>query len=97
MWGAERYASQSEILSYIRHVAERFDLRRHIRFNTRVTGASFEAASAEAPSHWTVTTDDGQTHKAGFCDMAAMKEATAGNLARFDDVESLLDDLHEDD
>lgn len=29
--------------------------------------------------------------------MAAMKEATAGNLARFDDVESLLDDLHEDD
>ena len=29
--------------------------------------------------------------------IAAMKEARAGNLARFDDVESLLDDLHEDD
>ncbi|MXW73555.1 MAG: type II toxin-antitoxin system RelB/DinJ family antitoxin [Chromatiales bacterium] len=27
--------------------------------------------------------------------IAAMKEARAGNLARFDDVESLLDDLHE--
>ena len=29
--------------------------------------------------------------------IAAMKEARAGNLARFDDLESLLDDLHEDD
>ena len=29
--------------------------------------------------------------------IAAIKEARAGNLARFDDVESLLDDLHEDD
>ena len=27
--------------------------------------------------------------------IAAMKEARAGKLARFDDVESLLDDLHE--
>ena len=67
----ERYASQPEILSYIRHVADRFDLRRHIRFNTRVTAARFEEASAEAPSHWTVTTGDGQTHKARFCVMAS--------------------------
>lgn len=29
--------------------------------------------------------------------IAAMKEARAGNLARFNDVESLFDDLHEDD
>lgn len=72
----ERYASQPEILSYIRHVADRFDLRKHISFNTRVTAARFEEASASAsaartPSHWTVTTDDGQTHKARFCVMAS--------------------------
>lgn len=67
----ERYASQPEILSYIRHVADRFDLRRDIRFNTRVTGAGFEEASGDAPSHWTVTTDDGKTYKARFCVMAS--------------------------
>ncbi len=67
----ERYASQPEILSYIRHVADRFDLRRDIQFNTRITAARFEEASAESPSHWTVTTDDGQTHKARFCVMAS--------------------------
>lgn len=67
----ERYASQPEILSYIRHVADRFDLRRDIRFNRRVTAARFEEASGDAHSHWTVTTDDGLTYKARFCVMAS--------------------------
>src|SRR5271170_3510283 len=33
----ERYSPQEEILRYIQHVADRFDLRRHMAFNTRVT------------------------------------------------------------
>src|ERR1700755_2270873 len=37
---SERYASQPEILRYARHVAERFDLRRDIVFNTRVTACA---------------------------------------------------------
>src|SRR5215475_4481438 len=39
---AERYATQPEILRYANHVTDRFDLRRDIRFNTRVTAARFE-------------------------------------------------------
>src|SRR5262245_58752917 len=35
----ERYATQPEILRYADHVADRFGLRRHIEFNTRVVGA----------------------------------------------------------
>ena len=66
----ERYASQPEILSYISHVADRFELRRDIQFNTRVTAATIEPAAGEVPSHWTVATDDGQTHRARFCVMA---------------------------
>ncbi|MEZ5659569.1 MAG: NAD(P)/FAD-dependent oxidoreductase [Burkholderiaceae bacterium] len=38
----ERFAPQPEILDYARHVAERFDLRRDIRFQVRVDGASFD-------------------------------------------------------
>ena len=34
---SERYAAQPEILRYANHVADRFDLRRDIQFNTRVT------------------------------------------------------------
>ena len=33
----ERYAAQPEILTYINHVADRFDLRRDIQLDTRVT------------------------------------------------------------
>lgn len=40
---SEKYATQPEILRYIEHVADRFDLRRDITLNTRVTEAHFDA------------------------------------------------------
>jgi cation diffusion facilitator CzcD-associated flavoprotein CzcO len=52
---SERYATQPEILRYANHVAERFDLRRDIKFSTRVTAASF----VESSQRWTITTDSG--------------------------------------
>jgi cation diffusion facilitator CzcD-associated flavoprotein CzcO len=52
---SERYATQPEILRYANHVADRFDLRRDIRFSTRVTAATFDQSS----QRWTVTTDRG--------------------------------------
>ncbi|SNQ46627.1 Phenylacetone monooxygenase [Frankia canadensis] len=62
----ERYASQPEILRYLNHVADRFDLRRHIRLNTRVTAARFD----EDALTWTLTTDTDETVTAAFCVMA---------------------------
>jgi cyclohexanone monooxygenase len=52
---SEKYATQPEILRYLNHVADRFDLRRDIRFNTRVTAATFD----DKTNLWTVTTDKG--------------------------------------
>lgn len=63
----ERYPTQPEILRYANHVADRFDLRRDIQFNTRVSGAHFD----EARKDWTVTTDQGDIVSARFCIMAA--------------------------
>jgi len=62
----ERYAGQPEILRYIDHVADRFDLRRDIRFNTRVTAATFD----EGTSRWSVETDAGEQLDAQFLVMA---------------------------
>ena len=42
----EKYATQPEILRYAHYVAERFDLRRDIEFNTTVTSASGIGASS---------------------------------------------------
>jgi len=62
----ERYAAQPEILSYINHVADRFDLRRDIQFDTRVTAASYD----ESSGRWAVATDQGELFDAQFCIMA---------------------------
>ena len=62
----ERYASQPEILSYINHVADRFDLRRDIQLETRVTAALFN----EATNRWAIQTDRGDRVSAQFCIMA---------------------------
>ena len=51
----ERYPAQPEILRYINHVADRFDLRRDIRLGTRVTGASYD----EESGRWMLATESG--------------------------------------
>ncbi len=67
----ERYGTQPEILRYINHVADRFDLRRDIEFNTRVKEAVFNGPT----NTWTVRTDTGKTATARYCIMAT------GNLS----------------
>ena len=56
----ERFAAQPEILAYLDHVADRFDLRRHYRFSTDVVGARFEAGE------WVVQTSAGDTVRGRF-------------------------------
>jgi cyclohexanone monooxygenase len=63
---SERYATQPELLNYLNHVADRFDLRPDIQLETRVASAVFD----EAASRWSVTTDTGETVSARYCIMA---------------------------
>jgi cyclohexanone monooxygenase len=62
----ERYASQAEILCYIEHVADRFDLRRDVRPNCRVVGAHY----LEEAGLWSITLEDGESIHARYCVMA---------------------------
>jgi cyclohexanone monooxygenase len=63
---SERYATQPELLRYLNHVADRFDLRGDIVFGTRVKTAVFD----ETRVGWTVTTSDGRRLLARYCIMA---------------------------
>jgi cation diffusion facilitator CzcD-associated flavoprotein CzcO len=63
---SERYATQPEILRYVRHVADRFNLWPDIQFETRVTAARFD----ETSKRWTVRLDSGVELSARFCIMA---------------------------
>jgi cyclohexanone monooxygenase len=63
---SERYAGQPEILRYLEHVADRFDLRRHLLLATRVAEASFD----ESERRWSVVTGSGDRLSAAFLIMA---------------------------
>jgi len=63
---SERYAPQPEILKYANHVADRFNLRPDIQFNTRVERAGFD----ENANTWAVTTSDGKTVTAKYVVLA---------------------------
>jgi cyclohexanone monooxygenase len=63
---SEKYAPQPEILEYANHIADRFDLRSDIVFDTRVTAATWD----EQAKRWRVQTDRGDDVIAQFCIMA---------------------------
>src|SRR3954462_7741696 len=52
---SEKYATQPEILRYLGFVADRYDLRRDIRFKTKVTEAKWD----DATERWLLTTSTG--------------------------------------
>lgn len=79
----ERFAGQPEILRYANHVADRFDLRRDIRFSTRVRSAHFD----EATARWTVTTEAGETALARYVVMATGCLSST-NLPAFPGIDS---------
>jgi cation diffusion facilitator CzcD-associated flavoprotein CzcO len=62
----EVFSAQPDILQYANHVADRFDLRKDIQFNTRVVAAEYAAEQ----NQWTVTTDAGEHFQATYCVMA---------------------------
>ncbi len=63
---SERFAAQPEILRYAEHVADRFDLRRDILFDTRVSAAALRRGRAELDRE----TAAGERFEAPFCIMA---------------------------
>ncbi|NKB59695.1 MAG: NAD(P)-binding protein [Alphaproteobacteria bacterium] len=79
----ERYGTQPEILRYINHVAERFDLLRDVQLSTRIKTARFDSKT----NLWTITTEQGEAVSAPYCIMAT------GNLStpRFPQIEGIDD------
>ena len=58
----EHFASQPEIERYLNYVVDRFDLRRHMRLDTKVTSAVF----SESSGTWTVRAGDGAEFQTRF-------------------------------
>lgn len=80
---SEVMSAQPEIEQYLRHVADRFDLRRSFHFSTRVIAATFD----EATQRWAVETDAGDRISARWCVMAT-GSLSAPNLPPIPGIET---------
>ncbi|MBK1658447.1 flavin-containing monooxygenase [Paracraurococcus ruber] len=74
---SEHFAAQPETLRYLNHVADRFDLRRDIQFESRVASAAWE----EAGRRWQVTLADGRRYDCRFL-VTALGPLSAQTLPR---------------
>jgi cyclohexanone monooxygenase len=75
---AETQSEQSAVLDYLEHVADRFDLRRDIQFETWVEDARYD----EAEQRWTVETSTGVRASARFliCAVGALSTANMPDI-----------------
>ena len=86
---SHRYAPQPEILSYAKHVADRFDLRRDITFDCRVTSARYD----DDAGLWTLHTEHGEHIVARHCIMATGCLSTP-KLPEIDGIETFRGECH---
>jgi cyclohexanone monooxygenase len=86
---SQRYPTQPEILAYAEHVADRFDLRRDITFETSVESAVYD----EELDVWQVTTDHGEQVTARFL-VLATGVLSATRVPEFPGLERFRGDVH---
>ena len=79
----ETQSEQSAVLAYLEHVADRFDLRRDIQFETWVQDARYD----EAAQRWTVETDTGARASARFliCAVGALSTTNMPDIPGIQD------------
>jgi cation diffusion facilitator CzcD-associated flavoprotein CzcO len=80
---SEHFAAQPETLRYLNHVADKFDLRRDIRFRSRVVAAHYQTETR----HWDVALEDGSLHRARFL-ITAIGPLSAPTMPRIEGVET---------
>ena len=84
-----RYPEQPEILTYLNHVADRFDLRRNIKFNTKVTSATF----LEDRNLWEIETNQGDKVTARYF-ITGIGCISTGNIPKIKGLDSFEGDWY---
>ena len=79
----EHFAGQPETERYLNYVADKFDLRRDIQFNSRVTAAHYQ----EDMRSWDVILEDGRRYSTGLL-ITAVGVLSAATMPRIPGVET---------
>ena len=81
----EHFAPQPETLRYLNHVADKFDLRRDIRFRSRVSAAHYQ----DEARNWVVTLEDGSRFLSRFL-VTAIGPLSAPTMPRIEGVDTFM-------
>jgi cation diffusion facilitator CzcD-associated flavoprotein CzcO len=85
---SRRYAPQPEILQYLRDTARKYDVLRHVRFNTEVLAATFD----EPAGLWHLELSDGTRHDADVV-IAGTGQLSRPAYPRIPGIESFAGEL----
>ncbi len=85
----EKYPTQPEILRYLNHVVDRFDLRRDIQCNTRVTSIVYDNDT----NCWKIQTDQGDQVSARYC-ITAVGCLSAPHTPQFKGLDSFAGQIY---
>ncbi|MBI3992573.1 MAG: NAD(P)/FAD-dependent oxidoreductase [Candidatus Lambdaproteobacteria bacterium] len=82
---SEHFSPQPETLRYCNYVADKFDLRKDIQFNSRIRSAVFD----ETGDQWELETEDGRRARARYLVMALgpLSAPVMPNIAGIDEFE----------
>lgn len=86
---SEHFAAQPETLRYLNHVADKFDLRRDMQFNARISSATYD----EAENCWEVRTEKGARARAQFL-ITAIGVLSAPQMPKIEGLESYQGEWH---
>ncbi len=84
---SEHFAAQPETLRYCNYVADKFDVRRDIQFNTRITAATYD----QGEQCWTIETGEGERARARFL-ITAVGVLSAPYIPDFEGLDSFEGD-----
>lgn len=79
----ERFSSQPENLRYLNFVVDKFDLRRHMRFGSRVGRMAWD----DSARHWHLRLSDGSSHTARFV-ITSLGPLSAPTLPSYDGMDA---------
>ncbi len=83
----ERFSPQPENLRYLNYVADKFDLRRHMRFDSRVQTMTWD----DGDRLWRLDLDDGTTQTARFV-ITSLGPLSIPTLPRYDGMDEFTGD-----
>jgi len=85
----EHFAAQPETLSYLNYVADKLDIRQHMRFGCNVVSAEFD----EQRTRWRVTLEDGHLYECTYL-MTAIGMLSAATLPRIEGRETFTGEAY---